>query len=553
MIVSVLFAALVALAAFAAEHALRVLRRPTRAPWVVALAVAVVWPLVAPVASRLMPVEPEPVAAVSLQPAWIIGGELATAATAWTERVDNVAVWLWALASGALLLQVLLATSALRRARNGATPHVIDGEPVLVTESLGPAVVGLRNPRIVVPEWLLELDAPLRDLVLRHEREHCRAGDARLVWMGVFATALVPWNPVVWFMTRRLRLAMEIDYDARTLRGTDSHQQYGKLLLLIAGRQSSARLVPMLAESSSNLARRIAAMRQTNPGYRGPRAIALGAVAVGAVLVACSPRIAGNLSGMTGPVPEPVAVDPASAKQAPRQVGPNEPLTAEQVERPAVVAPGTRGPDYPKALREAGVEGTVFTRYVVKADGYIDTSTVTIRSSDDKQFEESVRAFLPKIRYLPATVGNKPVPQIVELPFQFYINRSVASPASAARIPNAVTTVVSPGTSARAQSASAPGAPVANGAQRMLPGSSGPAYPADLRSAGIEGRVLVQFVLNADGTPDMNTLKVLKTDHAGFEQAVRDALPKMRFEPATVEGKAVRQLLQYPFQFSLNR
>jgi protein TonB len=36
-----------------------------------------------------------------------------------------------------------------------------------------------------------------------------------------------------------------------------------------------------------------------------------------------------------------------------------------------------------------------------------------------------------------------------------------------------------------------------------------------------------------------------------FTQAVRAALPRMRFFPAQVGGKAVKQLVQMPFQFNL--
>ncbi|HYW31142.1 MAG TPA: M56 family metallopeptidase [Gemmatimonas sp.] len=539
MFTAVLFSILIAAGALATEHALRALRRPTRLPWLFAIVAAVLWPLAAPIASRLMPPEPEPIGAISVQPAWVVGGDLANSAASWAERADGVALMLWALASGTLLVQLFRAIRVLRRARVEAKAHIVDGEPVLVTESLGPAVVGLRDPRIIVPAWLLHLDAPLRELVLRHEREHCRAGDARLVWLGVFATALVPWNPAIWFMTRRLRLAMEIDCDARTLRGVDDHQQYGKLLLLIAGRQSSARLMPMLAESSSNLARRISAMRQTNVRYRGVRVAILGAVAAGAVVAACSPRVVGNLGGTTGPVPASAAAEATPAKPKPTFVSPNDVLTEAQVERPAVIAPGTRVPAYPKALRDAGVQGTVIARFVVRADGSVDTASIQTLQSDHKDFETSVREALAGMRFLAATVGGKTVPQFVQQPFQFALNGAKETP----RVQNALTTTA----------LAKPVFVVAAGEPKMLPGFVGPTYPQALRDAGVEGAVLVAFVVDRDGSIDVSTIKVLKSDHPAFEAAVLEALPRARFTPPMIDGKAVRQLLQRPFQFSLNR
>jgi protein TonB len=38
-----------------------------------------------------------------------------------------------------------------------------------------------------------------------------------------------------------------------------------------------------------------------------------------------------------------------------------------------------------------------------------------------------------------------------------------------------------------------------------------------------------------------------------FEQAVRSALPNMRFLPAEIGGRKVKQLVQQPFVFALQR
>jgi len=87
----------------------------------------------------------------------------------------------------------------------------------------------------------------------------------------------------------------------------------------------------------------------------------------------------------------------------------------------------------------------------------------------------------------------------------------------------------------------------------MAPGSQGPAYPDMLRSAGIEGQVLAQFVVDTTGRADMGSFKALKSDNDLFTTAVKNALQRMRFLPAEVGGRKVKQLVQQPFQFSLNR
>lgn len=78
-----------------------------------------------------------------------------------------------------------------------------------------------------------------------------------------------------------------------------------------------------------------------------------------------------------------------------------------------------------------------------------------------------------------------------------------------------------------------------------------PRYPDILKSAGVEGEVLAQFIVDTVGRVEPNSFKVLKTTHPLFEAAVRAALPGMRFIPAEVGNKRVRQLVQQPFVFAI--
>lgn len=86
-----------------------------------------------------------------------------------------------------------------------------------------------------------------------------------------------------------------------------------------------------------------------------------------------------------------------------------------------------------------------------------------------------------------------------------------------------------------------------------LPGTLGPAFPDMLRSAGIEGQVLAEFVVDTTGMARMDTFRVLKSDHDLFTAAVRRALERTRFLPAEVGERKVPQLVQQMFQFLLNR
>jgi len=85
------------------------------------------------------------------------------------------------------------------------------------------------------------------------------------------------------------------------------------------------------------------------------------------------------------------------------------------------------------------------------------------------------------------------------------------------------------------------------------PGSISPRYPDMLRQAGVEGEVLAQFVVDTTGKAEPGSLKILKSSHDMFVQSVKNALPNMKFIPAEVGGRKVKQLVQQPFTFSISK
>jgi protein TonB len=85
------------------------------------------------------------------------------------------------------------------------------------------------------------------------------------------------------------------------------------------------------------------------------------------------------------------------------------------------------------------------------------------------------------------------------------------------------------------------------------PGSAAPRYPDILRSAGVEGKVTAQFEVDTTGRVIISSFRVISSDHAMFEQSLRAALPGMRFIPAEIGGRKVKQLVQQPFVFALQK
>jgi protein TonB len=83
--------------------------------------------------------------------------------------------------------------------------------------------------------------------------------------------------------------------------------------------------------------------------------------------------------------------------------------------------------------------------------------------------------------------------------------------------------------------------------------SATPRYPESLRQAGLDGRVLVRFVVDTIGKVDMNSVQILESTHDLFARAVRDALGRLRFRPAEVRGRRVSAMAEMPFEFQIRK
>lgn len=72
-----------------------------------------------------------------------------------------------------------------------------------------------------------------------------------------------------------------------------------------------------------------------------------------------------------------------------------------------------------------------------------------------------------------------------------------------------------------------------------------PQYPSRARRRGLEGHVVVQFVIRADGSVDTGSIKVLEArPRKVFGQVARQAIADWRFEPARGLRRA-RQRLEF--------
>ncbi|GLC27859.1 M56 family metallopeptidase [Roseisolibacter agri] len=200
-------------------------------------------------------------------------------ATWWArvQSLDPTINRLWVLVSASLVcwgvIGALRVAYLVWRARR---PEMVDGVRVVLTETVGPATVGLLRARVLVPRWVLALPDGQRRYVLQHEEEHRRAHDALLLGVASLTLVLLPWNLALWWQLRRLCLAVELDCDRRVVRTLGDAPTYGRLLLRVAEASSRGpRLQPALLGRVGTLERRLRVLLAADP--RPGRAARIGA------------------------------------------------------------------------------------------------------------------------------------------------------------------------------------------------------------------------------------------------------------------------------------
>ena len=87
----------------------------------------------------------------------------------------------------------------------------------------------------------------------------------------------------------------------------------------------------------------------------------------------------------------------------------------------------------------------------------------------------------------------------------------------------------------------------------LRPGSPVPRYPDVLRSARVEGRVVARFIVDTAGRVEPASVRIVSSSDPLFTSSVRATLPALRFSAAQARGRKVRQYVELPFEFAMDR
>jgi len=302
MLYSIVVSLLMGLAALALERSAQIRQRPARWLWATCMVASLAIPFIPSKVSVEIPetthadratsseiLAPPQTTAIELSRFTlpIIGSDQ----TSLSDEVSTLLDWTWRMASMALALVILASGAHLSWRRRRWDRGHMAGTAVYISEDSGPAVVGFLRPHIVVPRWLTKLSPDEQELVIAHERSHLSAHDAPLLTIAVCLLACMPWNPLLWWQLRRLRLAIEIDCDARVLGLGYPVAQYSETLIAVGERQSASYAMTMASYGSKSfLEQRIRNMLRKRT--RHARVWALALVCLGVGLAVCAAQVA---------------------------------------------------------------------------------------------------------------------------------------------------------------------------------------------------------------------------------------------------------------------
>jgi len=318
MIYAVLVAMALSGAALIAERAARHRRIPTRWPWMMSIVASLLLPIAIATVSIQLPHSFEPVGrttpfalrdTTSIPLASTVIDWSGTRSYTSSTKVNTLLRDIWLAGSITLVLFLGLSTVLFHRRKRSWTPGSLCGVSVLVSDSVGPAIVGLVRSRIVVPAWVLQESPEQQRYVMAHEQSHLKARDPLLVAIALVFLVSMPWSPLLWWQFHRLRCAIEVDCDARVLGEGGDVESYCETLIQVGQNQSEyIAAVTAMSESRSFLERRIRIMLSKPRKLAGAVAFGLISISLGMAIFAAqvTPPV-----GVEQPANGSMAVDPS--------------------------------------------------------------------------------------------------------------------------------------------------------------------------------------------------------------------------------------------------
>ncbi|MCY4675168.1 MAG: energy transducer TonB [Bacteroidetes bacterium] len=189
---------------------------------------------------------------------------------------------------------------------------------------------------------------------------------------------------------------------------------------------------------------------------------------------------------------------------------------------------------YPEIARKAGVEGRVIVQFIVDENGNVRDTEVP-RGVGAGLDEEATRVISEHAEFIPGRQDGKPVAVRLSIPIAFRLDDEFESLSEQSSEKQNVYEIVEQ----RPELIGGIG-----GLQSKVK------YPEIARKANVEGRVIVQFIVDENG--NAHDTEILRGVGAGLdEEAARVIMEEAKFIPGRQRGRAIPVRMSLPIVFKL--
>lgn len=194
--------------------------------------------------------------------------------------------------------------------------------------------------------------------------------------------------------------------------------------------------------------------------------------------------------------------------------------------------------NYPTLAKENGIEGRIITRILVEKDGSI-THAEIFRKLGFGCDEEAIRLIKQMPNWSPGKVNGKPVRTFVTIPITFSLTNTntkiLLVDSITKNIPNIETKASFPGGE--------------NAMYKFI--SEHLTYPPVAKENNVEGKVIIRFEIETDGTIN-NVTELNKPIGYGIDQEAIKVIKLMpKWIPATKNNQNIKSSFVIPLMFKL--
>lgn len=404
------------------------------------------------------------------------------------------------------------------------------------------------------------------DMILAHERAHIRLHHS---WDLLFAQlfAIAQWfNPAAWLLKRELEAIHEYEADSDTLRqGFDAHQYQLRLFEAVIGTKFNT--VTNNFNNCSTKKRIIMMMKRQSSPWTRMKALFVLPVAFAAVSIfSCTspkekkvetPETTINVEKSKTTIDDIQVTGFAAAPKAEEQG------EVFQVVEEMPMFPGgmeelmkylQKEIKYPQEAIDKGIGGKVIVQFVVNTDGSICNDSV-VKSVDPILDAEAIRVVRSMPNWTPGKQRGEPVRVRFTMPVAFGMGGNTTS-----GTPHTYTNTTVKQKTVAKQDDTEDEIVNAPEEQAVYPGGMGELmkflsrnikYPKEAQDKGIQGRVVLQFVVNKDGSIcDSKVVKAVDPQLDAEALRVINAMPN--WTPGKQKGEPVRTRFTLPVSFRLS-